>query len=223
MATKIRPAIVFCDFDGTITACETFVGALKHFAPSLSSELIPKILAKEMSLREGVRKILESIPSSIYPHELLDFVQNKPIREGLSSFIDYLDSRNIPFIVVSGGMRCLVETILKRENLLERCSKVYSIDIDNTQEKLKVISEWEAGNELVAKVDVIKHECQNNEKIIMIGDSLTDLNASRIADIVFARDGLCNYLKEENIEFIEWTDFNDIRTKLQLIENRFLF
>ena len=68
-------------------------------------------------------------------------------------------------------------------------------------------------------MNVIKHECQNNEKIIVIGDSLTDLNASKFADIVFARDALCNYLKEENIQFIEWEDFNDIKSKLQLIED----
>jgi 2-hydroxy-3-keto-5-methylthiopentenyl-1-phosphate phosphatase len=195
----------------------------KQFSPSLSKELIPKILSKEITLRQGVRQIVESIPSSVYPDELLHFVQDKPIRPGLTSLIDYLDSRKIPFIVVSGGIRCLVEAVLKRENLFTRCSKIYAIDIDPTEEKLKVLSQWESGNELVAKVDIIKQECQNNEQIIMIGDSITDLNASKCADIVFARDALCNYLKEENIEFIEWKDFEDIKTKLQLIEDRFLF
>jgi len=223
MSIEKRSAIVFCDFDGTITSCETFVGVLKHFSPILSNELIPKILSKEITLRQGVRQIVESIPSSVYPDELLNFVQDKPIRQGLSSFIDYLDSRNIPFIVVSGGLRCLVEAVLKRENLYQRCLKIYAIDIDKNEEKLKVISEWESGNELVAKVNIIKHECQNNEKIIMIGDSITDLNASKCADLVFARDALCNYLKEENIEFIEWRDFEDIKNKLQLIEDQFLF
>ncbi len=85
------------------------------------------------------------------------------------------------------------------------------------------MSEWESGDELVAKVNVIKKECQNKEKVIMIGDSITDLNASKYADFVFARDKLCDYLKEENVEFIEWKDFEDIKTKLQLIEDQFLF
>jgi 2-hydroxy-3-keto-5-methylthiopentenyl-1-phosphate phosphatase len=223
MSKEKCSAIVFCDFDGTITSSETFVGVLKHFSPVLANELIPKILAKEITLRQGIRQIVESIPSSVYPDELLNFVQDKPIRPGLSSFIDYLDSRQIPFIVISGGLRCVVEAVLKRENLYERCAKIYAIDIDQTNERLKVLSEWESGNELVAKVDVIKQECRNKEKVIMIGDSITDLNASKFADLVFARDGLCNYLKEENIEFIEWKDFEDIKTKFQLIEDRFLF
>ncbi|CAF3928907.1 unnamed protein product, partial [Adineta steineri] len=215
MSIKKQSTIVFCDFDGTITACETFVGVLKQFAPSLSNELIPKILSKEITIRQGVRQILESIPSSIYPNDFLNFVQDKPIRSSLSSLIDYLDSQQIPFIVISGGIRCLVEAILKRENLLERCSKIYAIDIDNSNDKLKILSDWESGDELIAKVDVIKHECQNNEKVIFIGDSITDLNASKHADLVFARDRLCDYLKEENIEFIEWKDFEDIKKIMQ--------
>ena len=223
MSKEKCSAIVFCDFDGTITAVETFVGVLKQFSPVLANELIPKILAKEITLRQGVRQIVEAIPSSVYPHELLSFVQDKPIRPGLSSLIDYLDSRQIPFVVISGGLRCLVEAVLKRENLYDRCAKIYAVDIDQTGERLKVISEWKSGSELVAKVDIIKRECRNREKVIMIGDSITDLNASKFADLVFARDGLCDYLKEENVEFIEWKDFEDIKTKLQSIEDRFLF
>lgn len=219
MSKEKRSAIVFCDFDGTITSGETFVGILKEFSPTLANEIIPKILSKETTLRQGVPQILESLPSSIYPDQLLKFVQDKPVRPGLSSLIDYLDSQKIPFIVVSGGLRCLVEAILKRENLYERCSKIYAIDIDNSGEKLKVISEWKSENELVAKVNIIKSECKNNEKIIVIGDSITDLNASKYADIVFARDALCNYLKEENIQFTEWEDFEDIKNKLQLIDD----
>lgn len=223
MSTVKHPAIVFCDFDGTITACETFVGVLKQFSPELAKELIPKILAKEVTLRQGVRQIVEAIPSSVYPDDLINFVQDKPIRSGLSSLIDYLDSRHIPFVVVSGGLRCLVEAVLKRENLYTRCANIYAIDVDQSNGQLKVLSEWEGGNELVAKVEIIKRETQNQEKVIMIGDSITDVNASKYADLVFARDSLCGYLKEENVQFIEWTDFEDIKTKLQSLEKEFLF
>ena len=223
MSAEKRKAIVFCDFDGTITSCETFIGVLKHFSPALSNELMPKILAKEITIRDGVRQIIQAIPSSVYPDELLRFVHDKPIRSGLLSFLDYLDSRHIPFVVVSGGFRCLVEAVLRREHVLERCSKVYAIDIDHTGDKLKVLSAWESGSELVAKVDVIRSECQQNEKIIMIGDSITDLNASKCADVVFARDGLCNYLTDEKVVFHEWTDFADIRSQLERMENDSLF
>ncbi len=40
--------VVFCDFDGTITAVETFAGMLKEFAPELSAAILPQIYTKEM-------------------------------------------------------------------------------------------------------------------------------------------------------------------------------
>ena len=223
MSLKKHRAIVFCDFDGTITACETFVGVLKQFSPVLANEIIPKILSKDIPLREGVRKIIESIPSSTYPDEFIEFVRDKPIRSGLSSLLDYLADHTIPFIVVSGGIRCLVEFVLQREDLLHRCAKIYAIDIDRTNQHLQVQSDWEFDSELVAKVKVIEHERQNEEKIIVIGDSITDLNAAKRADIVFARDKLCTYLNEEKIPFYSWTDFQDIRQQLEQMENDFLF
>jgi len=58
--------IVFCDFDGTITAVETFAGMLKEFAPDLSAQIMPQMYARTLSLRRGVRQLLESIPSQKY-------------------------------------------------------------------------------------------------------------------------------------------------------------
>ena len=65
--------VVFCDFDGTITAEETFVGMLKEFAPQLSEKLMPLMYARRLTLREGVRQILESIPSARYP-QIIEYV-----------------------------------------------------------------------------------------------------------------------------------------------------
>ena len=71
--------VVFCDFDGTITAEETFVAMLKHFAPEISAEIMPLLYERKMTLREGVRKMLESIPSHFYP-EIIEFARTKKVR-----------------------------------------------------------------------------------------------------------------------------------------------
>ena len=55
--------IVFCDFDGTITAVETFVAMFKEFAPDVSAAVLPQLYNRQITLRQGVRQILESILS----------------------------------------------------------------------------------------------------------------------------------------------------------------
>ena len=201
--------IIFCDFDGTITAEETFVGMLKHFTPELSAKLMPEMYQLRLTLRQGVRQLLESIPSKKY-REILEYSSTKKIRAGFVEMLDYLDSQNIPFIVVSGGLRGMVETVLGP--LKNRVQAIYAVDIDTSSEYLQVKSEFEAGNELVSKVSVM--EKHPTEQTIAIGDSVTDLNMAMEAALVFARDRLSHYLNERQKPYIPWDNFFDIRNYL---------
>ena len=205
------PKVVFCDFDGTITAIETFAGMMKEFAPELSQELMPKMYHRQLTLRAGVRQILESIPS-IHYHDILAYAQDKPIRAGLTQFLDFLKAEKVPIVVISGGLREMVEIILKREGLLEKISAIFAVEIDPTHPYLKVHSKFEDQTELVAKVKVMAEYLVDES--IAIGDSLTDLNMASAADLVFARDRLIDYLEAEDKPYIPWDDFSDIQNYL---------
>lgn len=201
--------IVFCDFDGTITAEETFVAVLKKFSPQLCAQLLPEMYARRVTLREGVRKILESIPSSRY-EEILEFTQIQPIRPGFVQLLDFLEFQGVPFVVVSGGLRGMVETVLDR--LVHRVHAIHAVDVDSSNSYLKVHSQYEGGTELVAKVQVMM-QYPAYEKIA-IGDSITDLNMALQASLVFARDRLAQYLDEQRKPYIPWNEFSDVRDYL---------
>ncbi|QIR40009.1 HAD-IB family phosphatase [Tolypothrix sp. PCC 7910] len=197
--------IVFCDFDGTITAEETFVAVLKKFAPKLSAKLLPEMYTRQVTLREGVRKILESIPSTRYI-EILKFTQNQPMRAGFVRLLDFLEFQGVPLVVVSGGLRGMVETVL--DNLVQRVHAIHAVDVETSDNFLKVHSEYEGGTELIAKVQVMAKYPADQK--IAIGDSLTDLNMALEADLVFARDRLAEYLDEHQKSYIPWHDFSQI-------------
>jgi 2-hydroxy-3-keto-5-methylthiopentenyl-1-phosphate phosphatase len=203
--------IVFCDFDGTITAVETFAGMLKEFAPELSAQLMPRMYDRTLTLRSGVRQLLESIPASKYP-DILRYAANKPIRQGLPELLDFLQERSIPFVIVSGGIRGMVETVLGRYNLLEKVSAIYAVDLDRSGDFLQVRSEFEEGTELVAKARIMGRYSQGDK--IAIGDSVTDITMAASASLVFARDRLIDYRKAENQPYIEWDNFFDVRDYL---------
>lgn len=202
--------IVFCDFDGTITAEETFVAVLKRFAPDLAAQLIPQMYARQLTLRQGVRQILESIPSSSYP-EILEFTKRQDIRPGFQELLDWLESEKVPIVVISGGLRGMVEVVLG--DLLPRILAIHAIDVDTSASDLRVVSEYEGGTELVNKVQVMA-QYPDVEKIA-IGDSITDLNMALETPIVFARDRLAQYLDEQQKPYIPWNDFFQVRDYLK--------
>lgn len=201
--------VVFCDFDGTITVEETFVGMLKQFAPQLSAELMPEMYARRLTLREGVRRLLESIPSERY-QEIVEFSRGKLLRPGLVELLDFLEAQGIPFVIVSGGIRVMVETVLGP--LTERVQAIYAADVDASGSHLRVGSEFEGDTELVSKVRVME-EYQALEQVA-IGDSITDLKMALAAPVVFARDRLAEYLDAEDKSYIWWNDFFDVLESL---------
>jgi 2-hydroxy-3-keto-5-methylthiopentenyl-1-phosphate phosphatase len=201
--------VVFCDFDGTITAEETFVALLKEFTPALSAELMPPMYARQLTLRQGVRQLLESIPASQYP-AILEFSKRQVLRSGLPEFIDFLDANGVPFVVISGGVRGMVETVLG--DLKARTAGIHAVDLDVSGEFCRVLAPDEDGTELVAKVKVMStYDCDQQ---IAIGDSITDLNMALAAPVVFARDRLAAYLDERGKPYLKWDSFADIQAQL---------
>ncbi|MDZ7955795.1 HAD-IB family phosphatase [Nostoc sp. DedQUE09] len=201
--------IVFCDFDGTITVDETFVAVLKKFAPVLSAKLLPEMYAKRLTLREGVKEILQSIPSASYP-EILEFTKPQLIRPGFLELLDFLEFQGVSLIVISGGLRGMVEVVL--DGILHRIERIYAVDIDISSAYLKVNSEYEGDTELIAKVQVMDQYTADEK--IAIGDSITDLNMGLQASVVFARSPLAQYLDEHQKPYIPWNDFFQIRDYL---------
>lgn len=201
--------IVFCDFDGTITEQETFVAVLKRFVPELAAALIPKIYTLELTLREGAMQMLEAMPSAVYP-EIIEFAASQPLRSGLPEFLDFLEAQAIPFVVITGGLKGMVEAAIPM--LLPQIHAVYGNEINTEGAYFKVHSPALGDTELVSKVDIMKRYPAH--QTIVIGDSVTDLKMALAGDVVFARDRLAEYLGDRDVAYHPWDDFGDIQKTL---------
>lgn len=209
-SSKSMPTpIVFSDFDGTITLKDTFVELLREFAPNQADALMAQMYAQTLTLREGVTRLLESIPSSEYSN-MIEFSKPHSIRSGFPEFLDFLEARNVPCVVISGGIRLMVETVLA--DLKPRLLGLHAVDLDGSGDRFKVIPTYMGETELMAKVDVMSN--YDFSESIAIGDSITDFNMAMAADLVFARDRLATYLDQQGKPYIAWNDFFDIRDYL---------
>jgi 2-hydroxy-3-keto-5-methylthiopentenyl-1-phosphate phosphatase len=201
--------MVFCDFDGTITVEETFVAMLKRFAPEAAAQVLPEIYSKRVTLRQGVRQMVEAIPSSSYL-DIIEFTRSKAIRPGFVELLDFLEQESIPFIVISGGFRGMVEAVL--EPYRDRIVAIHAMDIDTTDAFLQLNSAYESGTEIVAKAEIMA--TYGADETIAIGDSVTDWNLAMAASLVFARPPLTQYLEEQKKPYLAWEDFFDVQAQL---------
>lgn len=212
MHSGTESIVVFSDFDGTITEDESFVAVLQHFAPELSSALLPEIYALRLSVREGVRRIVESIPSARFP-EILEFVDGVPLREGFAEFLSFVNAREIPFIIISGGLEELIRKILGP--LASRIGAIYAARVDRSGAFLKAWSNYESNTELVSKPMILQRH--GAAKAVCIGDSVTDLEMAMRCPNIFARDRLAQYLTERGHPFFSYETFFDIRMEFERV------
>ncbi|PGL66775.1 2-hydroxy-3-keto-5-methylthiopentenyl-1-phosphate phosphatase [Bacillus sp. AFS055030] len=208
---------IFCDFDGTITEGDNIVNLIKEFAPPSVSEQINDVLNGNLSIREGVEKMFATIPS-LKKQEMTDFVIDRTvIRDGFSDFIQFVRAQQYELKVVSGGLDFFVHPILADYLPL---SDVLCNRTDFTGQTVKI--HWDHScdenctNDCgMCKPSVKRKFSESNDFIIVIGDSITDLQIAKEANLIFARDFLKDKCKELSLPFISFENFYDIRASLE--------
>jgi 2-hydroxy-3-keto-5-methylthiopentenyl-1-phosphate phosphatase len=208
-STKSIKRSVFCDFDGTITSQETLSGMANSLVPDMVKKIVPELVARRMTLRESVRLMIEAIPSRRYG-EIIEYVMAVPIRPGFESLLDFLGSQGVPFIIISGGLRGMVEARLGP--LAKMVHSIYALDVDRTGEHIKIIAPFEGDTELMDKTRIIAR--YPADEIVSIGDGYTDIKMAMESNIVFARDVLAKSLEKKGIPYVPWNDFFDIQRDL---------
>lgn len=68
------------------------------------------------------------------------------------------------------------------------------------------------------KPSIIRELTQEDDFIIMIGDSVTDIEAAKHADLTFARDYLLNECKELGLVHKEYETFVDLKAQFDQIK-----
>lgn len=198
--------IVFADFDGTITMEDTLVGAIRLFVDPAEFRLYSQKLAQgEMTLSQVVRRAFDGAPSELLP-QMLEYIKSVPLRPGFSDFLDEMERRGIPVVVISGGVRQFVEQTLApfRHRLLG----LHAVDLDVSRPQMQLISAYDNGDELLKKTDVMA--LYDYHRSVGIGDSFTDRNMSQAVDTIFARDILAQYLQKCGLPYLPYENFYDV-------------
>lgn len=216
---------IFCDFDGTITKRDVIITIMEKFAPPEWVQIKDDILYnRTIPLKTGIEMLFRLIDSN--KKEAIESYIKETVqtRDGFEELLIYCNENNIKFHVVSGGLGFHIYPILEKyiNNGLLNKKNIICNEADFTAEKIKVSYKYLPKNcTLCGDCGCCKIEFLENypdSYKIVIGDSLTDLSPSKIADMVFARGDLIKYLNEEKINYVPFETFFEIQSKLQTHE-----
>ena len=219
MTTKFNP-VIFCDFDGTITMKDNIINIMAKFAPEGWEAIKDDILAQRVSIQKGVSELFSLLPTS-QKEEIVSFVlEDAKIREGFGEFVQFTREQNIPLYIVSGGIDFFVHPMLEPFGPFDR---IYCNEADFSGEQIHIRYPHGCDEHCTSqgcgccKPTIIRQYTDNQQTSIVIGDSITDLEAAKLADIVIARDFLIEKCEELDIPYSPFTNFHDC---IRIIENR---
>jgi 2-hydroxy-3-keto-5-methylthiopentenyl-1-phosphate phosphatase len=216
----MKNPVIFCDFDGTITNKDNIINIMKEFAPPESETIINAILNQQVSIKEGVAKLFSLLPSS-KKDEIVSFIlRDAQIREGFAEFVQFTKERNIPLYIVSGGIDFFVQPLLEPFGPFQ---KVYCNEADFSGENILISFPHGCGPDCsnqgcgCCKPSIIRSIADDSHTAIVIGDSITDLEAAKMSDLVIARDFLIDKCEEQGIPYQPFERFQDC---IEIIESR---
>ncbi|WP_456275768.1 2-hydroxy-3-keto-5-methylthiopentenyl-1-phosphate phosphatase [Bacillus sp. AK128] len=203
---------IFCDFDGTITETDNIISLMKQFAPPEWNGIKDQILGQEITIQEGVGRLFELLPSTL-KEEIITYLKDTAIiREGFAEFVKFTQDEDIDLYIVSGGIDFFVYPLL--EGYISKVF-IYCNSSDFSNDTIKILWPNSCDDSCengcgCCKPSIIKKLASTEDHIIVIGDSITDLQAAKKADTVFARDFLVEKLTELNIPFQPFETFFDV-------------
>ena len=209
--------IIQCDFDGTIIRNNLSVLIREHFAPDAWRAIETDYLEGRITVEESNRRQFALIKEP--KGRLQEFVRcHIDVRQGFPEFTADCEAKGNQLVIVSSGLDFYIEVVLSELGMSD--IEMYCGKTEFSEKGIMVSYHNHNGNiiEHSFKTGKLNWLKGRDKSIIYIGDGLSDLAAVHNADYVFATGHLATLLKEEHVSWSYFTDFNDIRNKLTLLE-----
>lgn len=210
----LKNLAILIDFDGTITTEDTNDKLVQVFSNEEIEKFMKENDEREMTYIGYMDKLFSKL--RIREEEYLKFILNEiELSPGFIEFYNEAKKANIPIAIISGGFSNGIIPFFKKHgiddvevyaNSLNFQGNIISLDFYHKRYP-NCCHMGHCGN---CKTIHINNFKERYEKVIFIGDGITDEPVASQADIVFAKDGLLAYCKEQDIEAIPWNDFFDI-------------
>lgn len=213
---------VFSDFDGTISVKDIGELFFRKYAGEFVEKNIERLLNSQITMQEWLKGLCDSIPQ-ITKKEFFDFVDQFDIDLYFVELMKFCKTRNIPIFIVSDGFDLYIERVLLKNGFEDIELFANHAMINDSTGKLETsfpYTDSECNLCCNCKRNHMLQLSADEDIIVYIGDGYSDRCPIQYADFVFAKKQLIKYCQEKNITYFAFSNFKDVRLKLEEILNR---
>jgi len=229
-ALATRPKIIFfTDYDGTITQQDSndYMTDNVGFGQPLRLKGNADVLSGDRHFRDAFQEMMDSI--SLPFDRCISLLQdNIELDPHFKEFFLFCRESNIPIVILSGGMKPIIEGMLERWIGREGLDTVQIVSNDVAAREEGAADGWiqaeggwriEFHDESVFGHDKSREirpyaALPEGERPILLyaGDGVSDLSAAKETDLLFAKKGrdLVTWCEREDVAFTTFEDFSEI-------------
>jgi len=205
------------DFDGTITEEDIFDGLFSRYASPEFWEAHRAYHDREISMKEAYLAMAEHFRGE--RDKIYSFLRKEArLREGFKELHHRLAGAGIRSLIVSNGFDIYLDYLVKLWNLGFKdrdiiCHHAEIIDgrfIPSFREH----RDLRHTSCLIGKAEIIRELQGEGAFVAFAGNGYSDTPAAHVADLVFARDRLADYCREERLTFIPFLTFREVESYL---------
>lgn len=229
MATSPK-YIFFTDFDGTITQSDSndFMTDNLGMGVEKRKELNRAVLDGEMTFRDSFREMLNSV-NLPFDECLKRSVEHVKLDPYFKQFYDYATANNIPVVILSGGMKPIIEALLKHligEHDIRIVSNLVGsrdgadIYTDGVRWEIVFHDASDFGHDKSLEIRPYAALPEGERPTLFYaGDGVSDLSAAKETDLLFAKKGhdLVKYCVKQNVPFTVFEDWSTILDTVKAI------
>ena len=209
--------IIQCDFDGTITRNNLSILLREKYARGDWQRIDSDYLQGRLTVEQSNK--LQFVFIKEPKERLQEFVcHHIEVKPGFVEFARYCQDTGIPLVIVSSGLDFYIETVLAQIGMRDlelHCGQTSfgkdGIIVSYADSEGNIINEG-------FKKKYLAWLKKRDNNIIYIGDGLSDLEAARNADYVFATDHLLRLLRTDSIACSAFSDFYDLLHRFKSAE-----
>jgi 2,3-diketo-5-methylthio-1-phosphopentane phosphatase len=207
---------ILSDFDETITSENILNQLYKRFASPIYKNFIERWNNGEISTQEEIEGCFATVKKN--RAEMEAYLSEVTIDPGFSSLFNYCNGRKSPLVIVSDGLRWYIDYILQNNNIHD--VRVYANEIYFEPSGFRFDYPWfddQSPLQGTSKKKIVLNYQQLGYAVFYIGDGLSDTGAAEAADVLFSRDYLTKYARDNNLETVEYSELSDVLDHLRYI------
>jgi 2-hydroxy-3-keto-5-methylthiopentenyl-1-phosphate phosphatase len=217
----MKPIVIFCDFDGTITLNDNIIAIMKHFQPEGWKDILERAMNQEISIKQTIGSMFALLPSSQQEKVTRFALDNMQIRPGFAEFLGFCREQQIQFLVTSGGIDFFVYPTLLPFGIEKE--QIFCNMSNFNQEQ--IIIEWPHPCDALCihdcgmcKATLIRSYPADRYIRILIGDSITDFAGAKLADYIFARSHLATECSKLHMPYFAYESFFEVLEQLTILK-----